>query len=72
LYCPTPLWYSSVTVSETERAFSKLQNQLNTWKKLRPGSNAFILFEHETASNIDFSDVISDFSLKKARKAKLD
>jgi uncharacterized membrane protein YkvI len=56
----------SVTVSETERAFNKLGNQLKTWKRALTSQKLLncvccLAIEHELVSSIDFNDVISDF-----------
>jgi hypothetical protein len=62
-------------VSEAERAFSKLGNQLKTWQRASIGQDrlnslALLSIENKLASKINFDDVIHDFAKKKARKEK--
>jgi len=70
IFCTLP-----VTVSEAERAFSKLGNQLKTWQRASIGQErlnalGILSIEHKLASSINFDDIIHDFAQKKARKEK--
>jgi|UniRef100_A0A2S2Q5A5 hypothetical protein len=57
IFCTLPM-----TVSEVEKAFSKLGNQLN--------SLALLSIENKLASKINFDDIIHNYAKKKARKEK--
>lgn len=63
-----------VTVASGERSFSKLKiikNYLrSTMGQERLSDLAIISIEKEISEDIDVSDIISEFALKKARKAK--
>lgn len=68
IFCTAP-----VTVASAERAFSKLGTRLKTWERASMGqerlnSLAILSIEHKLAAKLDFSKVIKEFSLKKARK----
>ncbi|KAL4142599.1 hypothetical protein QTP88_005029 [Uroleucon formosanum] len=70
IFCTLP-----VTVSEAERAFSKLGNQLKTWQRASIGQErlnalGILSIEHKLASSINFDDIIHNFAQKKARKEK--
>lgn len=65
-----------VTVSEAERAFSKLSNELKTWQRSsvsqeRLNSLALLSIEHKLATQLNFDSVINDFATMKARKANI-
>lgn len=71
LFCTIP-----VTVSTAERSFSRLSNSLKTWQRSTTGQTrlnhlAMLAIENELAKTVDFSDVINDFSEKKARKSMI-
>lgn len=71
LFCIIP-----VTVSTAERSFSRLSNSLKTWQRSTTGQTrlnhlAILAIENELAKTVDFSDVITEFSEKKARKVIL-
>lgn len=70
IFCTLP-----ISVSEAERAFSKLENQLKTWQKASTGQDrlnslGILSIENQLASKINFNDIIHDFAKKKARKGK--
>lgn len=71
LFCTIP-----VTVSTAERSFSRLSNSLKTWQRSTTGQTrlnhlAMLAIENQLAKTVDFSDVINDFSKKKARKSMI-
>jgi len=67
-----------VTISEAERTFSKLGNQLKTWRRLesfnrtrsqeRLNALGILSIEHKLASSINFDDIIHDLAQKNSRK----
>ncbi|KAJ8893954.1 hypothetical protein PR048_006555 [Dryococelus australis] len=68
LFCTIP-----VTVSTTERCYSRMANSLKTWQRITTGQNrlnhlAILGMENELAKSVYFSGVIGHFSHKKARK----
>lgn len=70
IFCTIP-----VSVAEAERSFSKLDLiksvKRSTMLQDRLNSLAIIAIESDISKKIDFSDIITDFARKKARKADL-
>lgn len=67
LFCTLP-----VTVAEAERSFSKLNiiknNLRSTMGQSRLSGLATLSIENELARQLNFDDIINDFTAKKARK----
>jgi len=64
-----------VTVATGERSFSKLKvikNYLrSTMKQERLTNLSIISIEREISKNLDITDIVNEFSIKKSRKVQL-